>query len=64
MLPYEPHWYAARESNEQPIYEMVRWFDKHVKDAPANRDGPGHDSEPLTAGCFVILGIRQQAQTR
>jgi dipeptidyl aminopeptidase/acylaminoacyl peptidase len=35
MLPYEPHWYAARESNEQLIYEMVRWFDKYVKDAPA-----------------------------
>lgn len=35
MLPYEPHWYAARESNEQLVYEMLRWFDKYVKDAPA-----------------------------
>jgi len=35
MLPYEPHWYAARESNEQLIYEMLRWFDKYVKNAPA-----------------------------
>lgn len=35
MLPYEPHWYAARESNEQLIYEMLRWFDKYVKEAPA-----------------------------
>jgi len=34
MLPYEPHWYAARESNEQLIYEMLRWFDKYVKNAP------------------------------
>lgn len=34
MLPHEPHWYAARESNEQLIYEMLRWFDKYVKDAP------------------------------
>ncbi len=34
MLPYEPHWYAARESNEQLVYEMIRWFDKYVKDAP------------------------------
>jgi len=34
MLPYEPHWYAARESNEQLVYEMLRWFDKYVKDAP------------------------------
>jgi dipeptidyl aminopeptidase/acylaminoacyl peptidase len=34
ILPYEPHWYAARESNEQLVYEMLRWFDKYVKDAP------------------------------
>jgi dipeptidyl aminopeptidase/acylaminoacyl peptidase len=33
MLPHEPHWYSAMESNEQLIYEMVRWFDKYVKDA-------------------------------
>ncbi len=35
MLPHEPHWYSARESNEQQIYEMLRWFDLHVKNAPA-----------------------------
>ena len=34
ILPHEPHWYTARESNEQLIYEMVRWFDKYVKNAP------------------------------
>jgi dipeptidyl aminopeptidase/acylaminoacyl peptidase len=34
MLPYEPHWYAAIESNEQLIYEMLTWFDKYVKNAP------------------------------
>jgi dipeptidyl aminopeptidase/acylaminoacyl peptidase len=34
MLPHEPHWYAARESNEQLVYEMLRWFDKYVKNAP------------------------------
>ncbi|HEY1580670.1 MAG TPA: prolyl oligopeptidase family serine peptidase [Terracidiphilus sp.] len=34
VLPHEPHWYTALESNEQEIYEMVRWFDKYVKDAP------------------------------
>jgi dipeptidyl aminopeptidase/acylaminoacyl peptidase len=33
MLPHEPHWYAAMESNEQLVSEMVRWFDKHVKAA-------------------------------
>lgn len=31
MLPHEPHWYSARESNEQQIYEMVRWFDLYLK---------------------------------
>lgn len=35
MLPHEPHWYTAMESNEQLVYEMVRWFDMYVKNAPA-----------------------------
>jgi dipeptidyl aminopeptidase/acylaminoacyl peptidase len=34
VLAHEPHWYSAMESNEQLIYEMIRWFDKYVKDAP------------------------------
>ncbi|MFS4458148.1 alpha/beta hydrolase family protein [Bdellovibrio sp. HCB2-146] len=34
MLPHEPHWYTARETNEQQIYEMLSWFDKYVKNAP------------------------------
>jgi len=34
MLPHEPHWYTATESNEQLIYEMLRWFDKYVNNAP------------------------------
>jgi dipeptidyl aminopeptidase/acylaminoacyl peptidase len=34
MLPHEPHWYTALESNEQEIYEMLTWFDKYVKNAP------------------------------
>ena len=33
MLPHEPHWYSAMESNEQLIFEMVRWFDTYVKNA-------------------------------
>ena len=33
MLPHEPHWYSSMESNEQLIAEMIRWFDKYVKDA-------------------------------
>ncbi len=34
MLPHEPHWYTALESNEQLVYEMVHWFDTYVKNAP------------------------------
>jgi dipeptidyl aminopeptidase/acylaminoacyl peptidase len=33
ILPHEPHWYSAMESNEQLVYEMLRWFDKYVKNA-------------------------------
>ncbi len=33
MLPLESHGYAARESVEHTLYEMVQWFDKHVKNA-------------------------------
>jgi dipeptidyl aminopeptidase/acylaminoacyl peptidase len=33
LLLNEPHWYSAMESNEQLVYEMLRWFDKYVKDA-------------------------------
>jgi dipeptidyl aminopeptidase/acylaminoacyl peptidase len=35
ILPHEPHLYTAMESNEQMVYEMLRWFDKYVKNAPA-----------------------------
>jgi dipeptidyl aminopeptidase/acylaminoacyl peptidase len=34
MLPHEPHWYTAMESNEQLVAEMLRWFDRYVKNAP------------------------------
>ena len=34
MLPHEPHWYASMESNEQLAFEMIRWFDLYVKNAP------------------------------
>jgi dipeptidyl aminopeptidase/acylaminoacyl peptidase len=34
LLPHEPHAYTALESNEQYVYEMLRWFDKYVKNAP------------------------------
>lgn len=38
VLPHEPHWYTAMESNEQLAYEELRWFDKYVKEA-GRREG-------------------------
>ena len=34
LLPHEAHGYAARESIEHTLWEMVTWFDKYVKGAP------------------------------
>ena len=34
LLPFEPHWYTAQESNEHFVAEMLAWFDRYVKDAP------------------------------
>jgi len=34
MLPHEPHWYTAMESNEQLVADMLKWFDTYVKNAP------------------------------
>ena len=33
MLPLESHGYAARETTEHVLYEMLDWFDRHVKNA-------------------------------
>ncbi len=33
MLPLEAHGYAAKESTEHTLFEMVNWFDKYVKNA-------------------------------
>lgn len=33
MLPLESHGYAARESVEHTLWEMINWFDKYVKNA-------------------------------
>ena len=40
LLPHEPHWYSAMESQEQQIYEMVTWFDKYVKNAAPRAAAP------------------------
>jgi len=37
LLPYESHGYIARESIEHVLYEMLSWFDRHVKNAPPRR---------------------------
>ncbi|WP_349656734.1 prolyl oligopeptidase family serine peptidase [Xanthomonas sp. 10-10] len=34
LLPFEPHWYTARESTEDVVAEMLDWFDRYVKNAP------------------------------
>jgi len=34
-LPLEAHGYAGRETIEHVLYEMITWFDKYVKNAPA-----------------------------
>lgn len=33
-LPLEAHGYSSRETIEHVLYEMLGWFDKHVKNAP------------------------------
>jgi dipeptidyl aminopeptidase/acylaminoacyl peptidase len=37
-LPHESHGYAARESIEHTLYEMLAWFDRHVKNTSASND--------------------------
>lgn len=39
ILPHEPHWYTALESNEQLVCEMLQWFDKYVKNASPRQKG-------------------------
>ncbi|MET0621484.1 MAG: prolyl oligopeptidase family serine peptidase [Pyrinomonadaceae bacterium] len=42
-LPLEAHGYAARETTEHVLYEMISWFDRHVKNAPPRK--PGAETE-------------------
>ncbi|MBX7172811.1 MAG: prolyl oligopeptidase family serine peptidase [Pyrinomonadaceae bacterium] len=40
MLPLEAHGYAAKESIEHTLFEMINWFDKYVKNAkPRDKKG-------------------------
>lgn len=40
MLPLESHGYSAKESVEHTLYEMLEWFDKHVKNAKPRSPNP------------------------
>src|ERR1700674_413952 len=40
ILPLESHGYLARESVADTLYEMVRWFDLYVKNAPPRQPRP------------------------
>jgi dipeptidyl aminopeptidase/acylaminoacyl peptidase len=37
-LPHESHGYAARESIEHTLYEMLAWFERHVKNTSVSND--------------------------
>jgi dipeptidyl aminopeptidase/acylaminoacyl peptidase len=39
-LPFEAHGYAARESIEHTLHEMLSWFDQHVKNVSAKPAQP------------------------
>jgi dipeptidyl aminopeptidase/acylaminoacyl peptidase len=39
-LPHESHGYTARESVEHTLWEMITWFDRHVKNGSGNSPAP------------------------
>ena len=39
LLPLEAHGYAAKESTEHTLFEMINWFDKYVKNAKPRAAG-------------------------
>ncbi len=41
MLPLESHGYAAKESIEHTLFEMIDWFDRHVKNAKPRSQAAG-----------------------
>jgi dipeptidyl aminopeptidase/acylaminoacyl peptidase len=48
-LPDEAHGYAARETIEHVLWEMLTWFDRYVKNAPpvtATKTEPGQHEGP------------------
>jgi dipeptidyl aminopeptidase/acylaminoacyl peptidase len=47
-LPLEAHGYAARETTEHVLFEMINWFDKHVKNAPPRK--PAANDKEVSRG--------------
>ncbi len=47
MLPHESHGYRARESILHMLWEMNRWLDLHVKNAPP-REGQVTEDPPVS----------------
>jgi dipeptidyl aminopeptidase/acylaminoacyl peptidase len=45
QLPYEAHGYQGLESVEHVLWEMITWFDKYVKNAPAGGPAPAVAAE-------------------
>ncbi len=43
-LPHESHGYSARESVEHTLWEMLNWFERHVKNAGPRQEAAGADS--------------------
>lgn len=63
MLPFESHAYQARESVEHVLWEMLAWFDEHVKNAPPRSDPPvdpgkadGDDADEVDDGAREANG--------
>ncbi len=44
-LPHESHGYAARQSIEHVLWEMLTWFDKHVKNATEQPQAAARDRD-------------------
>jgi len=64
MLPHEPHWYTAMESNEQLVYEMLSWFDKYVKNALPRVSSPASVSTSFLRTTGGATPERDQERSR
>ena len=56
-LPLEAHGYAGRETIEHVLYEMINWFVKYVKNAPA-RANQNRGELGARAGCPRSMAAR------